>query len=156
MKNLNTCPYCGSPTKFLSSSESVYAGQDFGPVWTCSRFPDCFSFVGTKGGSQEPLGTLANSRTRKWRKRAHAAFDPLWQRKARDMIGEAVARRRSESGAMTDNRERLLRSKARSLGYAWLAQRLGLTLDETHIALFTDKECERVVEVCKPHARGRK
>jgi hypothetical protein len=35
--------------------------------------------VGCHKGTTKPLGRLADAELREWKKRAHAAFDPVWQ-----------------------------------------------------------------------------
>jgi hypothetical protein len=65
-----------------------------------------------------PLGTLANAATREARKKAKAAFNPLWQGK------------------------RMSRTEA----YQWLASALGIAnVEECHIGWFDVAMCERVV-----------
>lgn len=65
----------------------------------------------------EPLGTLADAFTRYWRKKAHAAFDPIWKSKT------------------------LTRTQA----YSMLSDRLGIEVDECHIGQFDAKTCKRAV-----------
>jgi hypothetical protein len=55
------------------------------------------------------------------RKAAHAAFDPIW------MEGD-MSRRKA---------------------YAWLAQSLGLSVEETHIGVFNVETCQRVITLAK-------
>jgi hypothetical protein len=43
----------------------------------------CDAWVGVHKGTNKPLGRLANRELRDWKKKAHAAFDPLWQEKLR-------------------------------------------------------------------------
>lgn len=69
------CDYCGTPADFVDSSV-VYHGHSFGMIYLCPR---CGAYVGVHKGSDKPLGRLANSELRNWKKAAHAAFDPLWK-----------------------------------------------------------------------------
>jgi hypothetical protein len=96
----------------------VYGGRSYGPIWLCRP---CQAWVGCHAGTDEPLGTLADAETREWRKKAHAAFDPMWK-----------------SGPMT-----------RAEAYRWLAGRLGVDQDECHVGLFGAETCRQVVELCK-------
>jgi hypothetical protein len=81
----------------------------------------CNSYVGLHPFTCIPLGTLANAGTRQARKRAKAAFNPLWQ----------------NGGPM-----------ARKEAYRWLAAVLGIAEVETcHIGWFDQATCDRVVAV---------
>lgn len=64
-----------------------------------------------------PLGRLANAELRQAKRAAHAAFDPLWQ-----------SRRMSRRSA-----------------YAWLAQQLGIAVEDCHIGMFDTESCQRVI-----------
>lgn len=80
-----TCPFCGSTVQYYKTSVPIY-GDDYGPMWVCSAHPHCDTYVGCHNertysdGRHKPLGTLADVETRRWRKAAHAALDPLWQK----------------------------------------------------------------------------
>ena len=65
------CDYCGTPADFVDSSV-VYHGHSFGMIYLCPR---CGAYVGVHKGSDKPLGRLANSELRNWKKAAHAAFE---------------------------------------------------------------------------------
>lgn len=109
------CPYCGAEAVWRDSS--VVYGQDYGKVWICSNYPACDAYVGCHGGTKTPLGRMANAELRAWKKKAHAAFDPLWQRGRMD----------------------------RSEAYGWLAAELALPSAECHIGMFDIEMCERVI-----------
>jgi len=110
------CPYCGSSS--VPTDGRVIYGRTYGrTVWVCMNYPDCDAYVGSHPDGT-PLGTLADSALREARGRAHAAFDPLWR-------GGPMRRREA---------------------YAWLADALGLSVDETHIAMFDEAQCAEVVE----------
>ena len=125
------CAYCGSKVELRMTSKHVYGGRDFGPVWTCSNYPTCDAYVGVHKSSNQPLGRVANKELRKWKKDAHALFDPLWRLKQR--------------------REGLSKKKARDAAYTWLAEQLGIEKDDCHIGMFDVDMCKRVVDVCRPH-----
>lgn len=120
------CPYCGAGTRLMDSA-NIYHGRSYGNVWACVNWPSCDAFVGThKDGSDQALGRLANAELRYWKKRAHAAFDPIWQGWPR------------KNGMM-----------GRSEAYKWLSQKL-LTLPEhTHIGMFDVGLCKEVVAICE-------
>lgn len=69
------CPYCHKPAVYLRSSEAVYNGRDYGPLWICQP---CEAWVGCHS-SGKPLGRLANKALRVAKQAAHAAFDPIWR-----------------------------------------------------------------------------
>lgn len=115
------CPYCQSPTEFADSAR-VY-GKSYGRVLICSAYPRCDAFVGCHKDSGMPKGTLANKSLREARKRAHAAFDPLW-------LGEARAMRRSDA-------------------YRWLSEATGLPADSCHIGMMGEAECQLVMKACQ-------
>lgn len=109
-----TC-YCGAPTRLRESQ--------YGHFYGCSRYPDCDGLVGAHPGTTKPLGVPAPKATRQARKRAHDAFDALWQ----PMGSEAKAYREA--------------------AYRWLADEF--EADEVHIGEMDEEECERVIELCE-------
>lgn len=119
------CQYCGAPTTFSKTSEHLYDGKDYGPVWECRP---CDAAVGCHKGTNEPLGLVADKKTRAARAKAHKAFDPLWQRKM-------------ELHGWT-------KQSARQAGYKWLAREMGLRVENCHIGNFTEGQCYRVVRIC--------
>lgn len=119
------CPYCEKPAALVSGTTIYPNRQDLSTkkIWQCAA---CDAHVGChdagcgQGNGSKPLGTLANAELRAARKRAHAAFDPIWTSK------------------------RMRRVDA----YDWLSIQLGRTVRRTHIALFGVTLCERVVAIC--------
>lgn len=111
-----TCPECGELAE-LGPHPHV---ERFGPVWACAP---CDARVGTYADNVTPLGTLAGPELRAARRRAHAAFDPIWK---------------AGPGSRFD-------------AYAWLADALGLAFELTHIARFDLATCARVVELARTH-----
>ena len=57
----------------------------------------------------------------KWRR--HAAFDPLWKR------GPFRGRRRA--------------------AYAWLAEKMALPVEKTHIGMFDERQRQQVIEIIR-------
>lgn len=62
-------------------------------------------------------------RATKAREMAHKAFDPIWRR----------------------------RYMTRSEAYLWLALQLGIPVDDCHMGMMTNAECQRVIEVSKAY-----
>lgn len=79
----------------------------------------CDAYVGTHKGTDKPLGRLANAELRRWKIAAHGAFDPLWKG------GEF---RRNEA-------------------YRWLAGKMGLPKERTHIGMFDVPQCQKVIQI---------
>ncbi len=83
----------------------------------------CRAWVGVHKGTDTPLGRLANAELRIWKRAAHTAFDPLWQR----------------------GRFRGYRNAA----YDWLAKEMGLPRDQTHIGMLDVDQCRQAIRVIK-------
>lgn len=116
------CPYCNSSVKYTSHAE-IYGGKTFNDwpyIYLCENKP-CSASVGVHKGTSHPLGTLADQVTKDARRRAHAAFDPIWQSK------------------------QLKRTEA----YRWLAAQLDLETWRCHISWFDVSYCDQVVRLCK-------
>lgn len=69
----------------------------------------------------------------KKKKNAHYYFDYLWRAK----------------------RKRGFRN-ARNLGYKWLSKELNILQDKTHIGMFDEETCQRVIDLCKPYVENLK
>lgn len=118
-KKQQPCPYCGAPTLFIDSKR-IY-GRSYGWLLVCGRYPDCDAYVGCHGNSKNPLGRLANAELREAKKGAHATFDPRWR----------------DTGIK------------RKDAYKWLADQLGISLNDCHIGAFDVEQCRRVIEICQ-------
>ena len=114
------CRYCGGKVVFTSNSE-IY-GKEYGNG-KCYLCRNCKAFVGVHAETLTPLGTLANAELREWRHKAHNEFDKLWKGETRRMT--------------------------RYNAYGWLAKKMNLTRNETHIALFEIEQCKQVIEICQ-------
>lgn len=121
------CPYCDKPAVLAKAGEVHAHRPDLAdkPIWICW---DCLAWVGCHPGGYRPLGRLADAELRQLKSMAHAAFDPLWRRKAQ--------------------REGISRTKARRAGYAWLAEQMGMDAGGCHIGEMDVAQCERVIEIC--------
>lgn len=110
------CPYCGRMTELIDSAV-IYGGRSYGMIYMCRT---CETYVGCHDGTTRAKGRLANAELREWKKMAHSAFDPIWQK-----------------GHMK-----------RKEAYAWLSERMGIPFERTHIGMFDVAECQRVVSIC--------
>ena len=111
------CDYCGRKCDYVDSS-AIY-GKSYGMIYIC--WP-CDAYVGVHKGTDKPLGRLADSALRLWKRQAHDAFDPLWK------YGRFRGRRNA--------------------AYAWLAEKMGLPIEETHIGMFDVQQCKQVIAIC--------
>jgi len=110
------CPYCGQKASFTSSKD--YYGVDYGTnLYVCHV---CQARVGTKGNTAKPLGTMANGRLRRLRKRCHKHFDKLWKGKGRG---------------------------ARTKAYLWLSLVMELPKEDAHIGMFDETQCNELLEI---------
>lgn len=100
-------------------SKIVY-GKSYGKIYLCRK---CLAYVGVHKGTDKPLGRLANAELRYWKKAAHAAFDPIWK----------YGRFRGY----------------RNAAYGWLAGRMGLPVEETHIGMFDVAQCKKAIQICR-------
>lgn len=116
------CGYCEAPTELVDSS----VGASYGKIYLCAS---CNAYVGVHKGTTRALGRVANESLRKWRKAAHAYFDPIWK---------AAMTHRGWS-----------KKVARTTAYEWLSEQMGLKFDDTHIALFNEDQCKQCIEICR-------
>lgn len=118
------CDYCQNEARFVSG-DKIYPHR---PDLKDKKFYACFqckAWVGCHPGTDVPLGRLANAALRRWRGRAHHAFDALWQR-----IGAPMSRTEA---------------------YAWLANGLGIAGEDCHIGMFEEEACKRTVELARAY-----
>ena len=114
--NAKICPYCKSGTRVTTETE-IYGKEYKGrSVICCVNFPKCDSYVGTHENGQT-LGKLANKDLRYWKRKAHEKFDMLWQDKKMD----------------------------RDTAYEKLADFLMLPDKYTHIGMFSEATCKKVL-----------
>ena len=117
------CPYCGAPAVCRPAS-TVYGNKirtKGSYLYLCSRWPACDSYVAAHKRDRRPMGTLANGDLRHKRILAHRALEDF--RQSRRMDKWAV--------------------------YLWLQGKLGLNEHQTHIGMFSEQMCDRVIAVCK-------
>lgn len=114
------CDYCGRRAEFVDSS--IIYGKSYGMIYLCRCKPG-YAYVGVHKGTDKPLGRLANAELRYWKRAAHAAFDPLWRR-----------------GPFRYHRD---------VAYGWLAQKMGIPTEQTHIGLFDVSQCKEAIQICR-------
>lgn len=87
------CPYCNKQAEWVENKE-IY-GRNYGESYMAYFCRLCNAYVGCHNNTRRPLGTMANSETREWRRRAHDVFDRIWKgrkKKFRDVTYKAISR----------------------------------------------------------------
>lgn len=124
MKNYQIrCPYCGAAAAMRPAGDIYgYSPQSKGKhLYVCTNWPVCDSYVAAHKDDLRPMGTMANGELRHKRILAHKALDSY--QKATHMNKWA--------------------------GYVWLQVKLGMEPDKAHIAMFSEEECDRVIDLCR-------
>ncbi len=106
-------------------SRVVY-GKSYGMIYLCRN---CMAWTGVQRGTRKPLGRLANAELRLLKREAHNAFDTLWK------VGRFKGRRNE--------------------AYKWLAQQLCIPVSSAHIGQFGNRECRRVIQLCREASHGK-
>lgn len=134
-----TCPYCKRHAKLVDGSllypdNARVVGKSF---WLCQP---CEAWVACHENSPtlKPVGRLANAELRLAKRKAHGAFDLLWQvgyqRQVRTMPDKAN------------------KSDCIQIAYRWLAERMGIPKTEScHIGAFDVDQCLDVQTICRVH-----
>lgn len=121
-----TCIECSPPrvATLIGGAEIYPHRPDLHALWFWRC--ECGARVGCHKGTRKPLGSPAGPATQAARRAAHAAFDPLWKRKAElDMIAY---------------------SEARGAAYRWLGEQLGLAAEDCHIGMMDEATARRAVQ----------
>lgn len=79
----------------------------------------CRAWVGCHKGTTTALGRLANAELREWKKATHAVFDPIWKN------GQC----------------------GRGELYKWLATRMDLPIEHTHVGMFDVAQCRPAISL---------
>ena len=123
-----TPPICCGEDARLVTGRAIYPHRpDLNErrFWQCNR---CGGYVGTHKETWEPLGIPANAELRRARQAVHEIMDPIWQ---------------NAWTGYTDghlNRKAIVKA-ARGRVYAFLADRLGMTRESCHTAMFDLDDC---------------
>lgn len=113
------CDYCGHEAVLVDDSE-IY-GCSYGHTAYLCR--SCGAYVGCHKGTNKLLGRLADAELRSWRRKAHDAFDPLWLYRSGQFY------------------------RQRNAAYAWLAESMGLAVENAHIGMFDIEQCQQAIEI---------
>lgn len=112
------CRYCGGEVELISNS-AIY-GRSYGNWPYLYLCRPCKAYVGLHPDTDLPLGTLADARTREARKVNKGAFHDLLR----------------------------ARNWKRTEGYAWLAERLGIPVEQCHWGWFDADRAELAGAIC--------
>ena len=126
------CPACGTAARLTDGREIYPHRPDLAekPIWACAVCED--SYVGCHPGTEDPLGVPADAALREARQLLHRRMiDPLWQ--TADRCGEY----RPENDAASE----VIRRAARGRVYGFMAERMGLTREQAHTAMFDLEQC---------------
>lgn len=113
------CPYCFEEARKVNGSVVYPHRKDLhSRVFYFCDNGHSPAYVGTHKNGQ-PLGTLANSHLRKLRALAHHSFDNLWKSK----------------------------QMSRTEAYSFLANKMNIKIERTHIGMFNEKQCREVLRI---------
>ncbi|GJD55215.1 zinc-finger-containing protein [Methylobacterium dankookense] len=126
-----TCSTCQKLSR-LTDGREIYPGRSdlhANRIYVCDG---CGAYVGCHEGSDRPLGTLAGPQLRAARIKLHERMvDPLWR------FADRCGAYEPESEAAREK----IRRAARVRVYSFLADRMGLSRDETHVSMFDLEQC---------------
>lgn len=126
------CPDCKVEARLTDGMEIWPHRPDLHakPIWTCDG---CGGRVGCHPGTTDPLGTPAGPELRRARGDLHEKrLDPLWREALESGFYKGKSRYRN--GIVKTARTRV---------YEWLADRLSLLPEQTHVGMFDMETCKR-------------
>jgi hypothetical protein len=131
------CTHCGKLAK-LVGGDMIYPHR---PDLADRKFYLCFgcdSYVGCHAGEKnKPLGYPANPELRRARSLLHKErFDPVWMEAWRDYVAEPTVEEKVRFSRI-----------ARARTYAFLASRMGMTRQETHISMLDLEGCRAAWQI---------
>ena len=121
------CPYCGAKAE-LRPANVIYGRNERSNgehLYVCRNYPKCDAYVAAHHASKKPMGSLANGDLRHLRKIAHIELNKFQHR-----------------SGMT-----------KWAAYVWLAAKLGLTSEETHIGKFSENLCKETIRLCRQRSK---
>lgn len=132
------CSHCGLECRDALGSEIYPGRRDLAEkvVWVCDN---CGARVGSHPNGK-PLGTAANAELRRAREHVHEKFDPIWKNAP---LENCYAPDGKENGRSWAARRAAIQGAARVRCYRWLANRMGMSMDDCHIAMMTIEECRK-------------
>lgn len=126
------CPACQTAARLTDGREIYPHRPDLAdkPIWACTVCED--TYVGCHPGTEDPLGFPADAALREARTILHhRRLDPLWKNAART----------GGYGSLNEQGVKTVQKAARGRVYGFLAERMGLTRETCHTAMFTIEQC---------------
>jgi len=133
------CQEHGLLARYRTTSEHVYGGRDYGPIWECP-LGECDRICGVHPNGK-PLGILASKALRAYRMDAHELFDQLWK--------PFMAQQLAYPEESRPNKK--LQGAMRYRAYGWLAEQMGMKRDDCHIAMMVESQIEAIFKVFAEH-----
>lgn len=112
------CDCCDSPNVDLVRNDKIY-GEIFGDWPLAYLCDDCDAFVHCHPDTIDPMGRMANKKTRVLRIHAHQSFDVLWKQ-----------------GLLS-----------RTEAYQWLSDSLDVPPEGCHFSMISDEQLEKTVVI---------
>lgn len=103
--------------------------------WVC---PVCDARVGSHPDGR-PLGTAANAELRNARQHVHQKLDPIW--KDAFLLPNYESARRNPDEKERRKALAIIKRTARVRTYAYLAEQMGMTKEECHVAMMDIHQC---------------
>lgn len=116
------CTHCNQPSQ-LVKGKAIYPHREDLYYKHFYLCKSCNAYVGCHQDTNTPYGTPANENLRKLRNQAHKVFDKLWTSKL------------------------LTRFEA----YKALANYMELHVNDTHIGMFNERQCEEAIVFSERH-----
>ncbi len=113
------CRFCADVVVLVENSV-IYNGRTYGDWPYAYWCGGCEAYVGLHPDTDLPLGTLADKRTRDARNTCKKAFEPI-----------------HKEGYMT-----------RKQAYQWLADKMGMGIEQCHFGLFEPQHCMAAKAFC--------
>lgn len=126
--NQPICSYCSSPAK-LVGGDVIYPHRPdlykkkFWQCAPCEAYVGCHEAGRGYGDGTRPLGRLANAELRQAKMAVHEMFDDIWK-----------------EGHMR-----------RPEAYAWLADKMGIAVENCHVGMFTVEQCHQAADICEAY-----
>lgn len=114
----NQCDNCKSKNVILTTNSVLYRNSTgrWPYIYYCL---DCKASVSCHKNSSVPMGKMADCKTKRLRKKAHRAFDKIWQSKL------------------------MTRKKA----YEWLSKQLCIEQEKCHISLLSKEQLNETIKI---------
>ena len=129
------CPYCDKPARLTTGPEIYAHRKDLATknFWICDS--GCNAWCGCHPGTRRPLGMPANAELRRARSILHEKMiDPLWRHADTEDAYDRIE--------WNDKRSQIIvRNKARSRVYLFLAAQMGISPEECHTGMFDLQRC---------------